>query len=101
MEFNIALNTIVYLVVFIFPGIIFRKFYYIREYSKEFDKGNLFERSVFTVLTSVIILALSYLIYTILVDFLGQDHVPYISYETIRGIHQQISTNQLPNEISP
>lgn len=101
MEFNIALNTIVYLMVFIFPGIIFRKFYYIREYSKEFDKGNLFERSVFTVLTSVIILALSYLIYTILVDFLGQDHVPYISYETIRGIHQQISTNQLPNEISP
>ena len=101
MEFNIALNTIVYLMVFIFPGMIFRKFYYIREYSKEFDKGNLFERSVFTLLTSVIILALSYLIYTILVDFLGQDHVPYISYETIRGIHQQISTNQLPNEISP
>ena len=46
MEFNIALNTIVYLMVFIFPGMIFRKFYYIREYSKEFDKGNLFERSV-------------------------------------------------------
>lgn len=101
MEFNIALNTIVYLMVFIFPGMIFRKFYYIREYSKEFDKGNLFERSVFTLLTSVIILALSYLIYTVLVDFWGQDHVPYISYETIRGIHQQISTNQLPNEISP
>lgn len=101
MEFNIALNTIVYLMVFIFPGMIFRKFYYIREYSKEFDKGNLFERFIFTLFTSVIMLVLSYLIYTVLVDFLGQDHVPYISYETIRGIHEQISTNQLPNEISP
>lgn len=101
MEFNIALNTIVYLMVFIFPGMIFRKFYYTREYSKEFDKGNLFERFVFTLFTSVIMLVLSYLIYAVLVDFLGQDHVPYISYETIRGIHEQISTNQLPNEISP
>ena len=90
MEFNIALNTIVYITIFIFPGIIFRKFYYIREYSKEFDKGNLFERFVGTIFASVIILCISFLGYNFIIDTLQKELLPHISYNTIQDIHQNI-----------
>lgn len=100
MEFNIALNTIVYITIFIFPGIIFRKFYYIREYSKEFDKGNLFERFVGTIFASVIILYISFLGYNFIIDTLQKELLPHISYNTIQDIHQKISDNSLPSDIA-
>lgn len=100
MEFNIALNTIVYITIFIFPGIIFRKFYYIREYSKEFDKGNLFERFVGTIFASVIILCISFLGYNFIIDTLQKELLPHISYNTIQDIHQKISDNSLPSDIA-
>ena len=99
MEFNIALNTIVYITIFIFPGIIFRKFYYIREYSKEFDKGNLFERFIWTIFASVMILISSFLIYTFIVDIWRKEPLPYLSYDSIKSIHQEISNNSLPENI--
>ena len=43
MEINLALNTIIYIMIFIVPGILFRNYFYSREYSKEFYFGNLFE----------------------------------------------------------
>lgn len=98
MEINIALNTIIYIMIFIFPGIIFRKFYYTREYSKEFDKGNLFERTLITILLSVIILTFSRLIFTLFSELSGYDPLPHISYNTIRLLHNTIiSSNELPN----
>lgn len=100
MEFNIALNTIVYIMIFIFPGIIFRKFYYIREYSKEFDKGNLFERFVWTIFSSVMMLCITFLGYNFVIDTWQKELLPHISYHTIQKIHQEISDNSLPNDIA-
>lgn len=100
MEFNIALNTIVYIMIFIFPGIIFRKFYYIREYSKEFDKGNLFERFVWTIFSSVMMLCIAFLGYNFIINTWQKELLPHISYSTIQKIHQEISDNSLPNDIA-
>ncbi|MHA3047894.1 hypothetical protein JSO59_011145 [Riemerella anatipestifer] len=98
MEINIALNTVVYVMIFMFPGIIFRKFYYTREYSKEFDKGNLFERTLITVLLSVVILALSAFVFTLIREILGYSLLPHISYDTIRDLNNTvISSNELPD----
>lgn len=97
MEFNIALNTIVYLMIFLFPGIIFRKFLFIREYSKEFDKGNLFERFIWTILTSIGILIVTFSIFLILKNILNLDLLPSISYKTIWNTFNDLSNNKLPN----
>ncbi|MDY3521317.1 hypothetical protein PG614_02390 [Riemerella anatipestifer] len=98
MEINIALNTVVYVMIFMFPGIIFRKFYFTREYSKEFDKGNLFERTLITVLLSVVILSLSAFVFALIREILGYSLLPHISYDTIRDLHNTvISSNELPN----
>lgn len=97
MEFNIALNTIVYLMIFLFPGIIFRKFLFIREYSKEFDKGNLFERFIWTILTSIGILIVTFSIFLILKNILNLDLLTSISYKTIWNTFNDLSNNKLPN----
>lgn len=97
MEFNIALNTIVYLMIFLFPGIIFRKFLFIREYSKEFDKGNLFERFVWTILTSIIILLVTFLFFLFCKNVLNLDLLPSISYKTIWDTFNDLSNNKLPD----
>ncbi|MDC8102511.1 hypothetical protein [Chryseobacterium rhizosphaerae] len=97
MEFNIALNTIVYLMIFLFPGIIFRKFLFIREYSKEFDKGNLFERFIWTILTSIIILLATFSIFLFLKNILNLDLLPSISYKTIWDTFNDLSNNKLPD----
>lgn len=96
---NIALNTIVCIMIFMFPGIIFRKFYYTREYSKEFDKGNLFERTLITILLSIIVLGASNLVFTFLSEVLAKDDLlPYLSYETVMKLYNDvISENKLPN----
>lgn len=97
MEFNIALNTIVYLMIFLFPGVIFRKFLFIREYSKEFDKGNLFERFIWTILTSIAILIATFSIFVFLKNILQLDLLPSISYKTIWNIFNDLSNNKLPD----
>lgn len=97
MEFNIALNTIVYLMVFIFPGILFRKFLFIREYSKEFDKGNLFERFIWILFTSITMLALVSMLFYILINVFHYKLLSYISYTTIRDTFIELSANQLPD----
>lgn len=44
MDINIALSTIVYISIFLFPGILFRKFLFIGVDNKQFYTGHLFER---------------------------------------------------------
>ena len=100
MEFNIALNTIVYLMIFLFPGIIFRKFLFIREYSKEFDKGNLFERFIWTILTSIGILIVTFSIFLILKNILNLDLLTSISYKTIWNTFNDLSNNKLKERFS-
>ncbi|PXW17350.1 hypothetical protein C8D70_102413 [Chryseobacterium sp. CBTAP 102] len=83
--------------IFLFPGIIFRKFLFIREYSKEFDKGNLFERFIWTILTSIIILLVTFLFFVFCNKALNLDLLPSISYKTIWDTFNDLSNNKLPN----
>ncbi len=97
MDFNLALNTIVYLMIFIFPGILFRKFLFIREYSKEFDKGNLFERFIWILFTSIAMLASVSVLFYILINVFDYKLLSYISYSTVRDTFIELSDNKLPD----
>ena len=89
MDFNLGIKAIVYIVIFIVPGFLFRSFFYRNEFAKEFYFGNLFERFIWTVLFSLLMLLACY----VFISFLfwrGIDVIPEISYETIREIHNSI-----------
>ena len=89
MEFNLALNTVIYIMIFIVPGFLFRSFFYRNEFAKEFYFGNLFERFIWTLFFSVLMLFVCFLLISFFL-WCGIDLIPQISYETIREIHYNI-----------
>lgn len=101
MEFNIAFNTVFYICVFVIPGILLRRFYYHGEFHKEFSQGNLLERLMWTIFSSVICLFLCGLFFIGIRQF--ADLLPAISYSTIKGIFDLLASNVLPEskDITP
>lgn len=53
MNINIAFNTIIYIMVFLFPGMLLRRTFFSGSLSKHFENGNNFERIMWTLLLSV------------------------------------------------
>lgn len=75
--------------IFIVPGFLFRSFFYRNEFYKEFYFGNLFERFIWTIFFSLLMLTHCY--FTIkLFLWWGIDVIPEISYDTIREIQNSI-----------
>lgn len=58
MNINIAFNTIIYIMVFLFPGILFRRAFFSGKFNKHFDSGNNIERLLWNILFSIICLSL-------------------------------------------
>ncbi|WP_163408663.1 hypothetical protein [Flavobacterium ajazii] len=56
MNINIAFNTIIYIMVFLFPGILFRRAFFSGDFNKHFESGNTFERLLWNMLTSILML---------------------------------------------
>lgn len=54
MIVNIAFNTIIYIMVFLFPGIIFRRTFFSGKFRNNFDSGSNFERLLWSILISVL-----------------------------------------------
>lgn len=93
MEINLALNTIIYIMIFIVPGILFRNSFYSREYSKEFYFGNLFERFVWTLFFGVLMLIICYF-FIYLFSLSGVNLIPEISYDTIKKVYENLHNVQ-------
>lgn len=101
MEFNLALNTVIYITIFIVPGILFRSFFYRNEFSKEFYFGNLFERFIWTLFFSVLMLLACYGFFFVVFEYFGYDLIPEVSYDTIKDIHSSLHNKEditLPSE---
>lgn len=96
MNYNIALSSFVYILIFIFPGVLFRKFYYIGPFTKQFNNGNLFERFIITLFLSVISVTLSGLVILLLRDVLEIPFLPSISYQTVFNVLNSLQENKLP-----
>ncbi|WP_286760918.1 hypothetical protein [Salegentibacter sp. UBA1130] len=97
MEFEIALNTIVYLMLFLFPGILFRKFYYTAAHSKQFDQGNLFERFLWTMFSSVFMLILVIIVFFFVRTVLKLPLLESLSYVNIKNVFESLGNNQFPS----
>lgn len=98
MNINIALSTVFYIMIFIFPGIIFRKFYFRGNFTRQFSQGNIFERFILTLFFSIISISLSvgvilFFRYILEIRFLNS-----ISYKTIINILNNIKAEKIPDE---
>ena len=63
MNVNIAFNTIIYIMVFLFPGILFRRAFFSGRFNKHFNSGDTSERLLWNLLFSFLCLFVFFGIY--------------------------------------
>lgn len=98
MIVNIALNTIIYIMVFLFPGIIFRRTFFSGKFRNNFDSGSNFERLLWSILVSVACISV-FCFFAISIDGLTHDYLSGLVHITERDIlcvFEEIYSNQYP-----
>lgn len=95
---NLALNTIFYILIFIFPGLLFRKFYFSGDFTKQFQQGNLMERLLWTLFFSTLIITLSVLGFIFIETYTNIKTQEYVSYENVKKLFETLSANKLPEK---
>ncbi len=96
MEIAFAFNTIIYLMIFIFPGFLFRKFYFRKELA-DYYHSNYFEKILWTLFTSLACLALSYFALHILRVACGKQLIPTVTYENCAALMEALAKGGVPN----
>jgi hypothetical protein len=100
LNFNIALNTIIYIIVFLFPGILFRKFYFSGKFGNQFEQGNLLERFLWILLSSVVCMLTVGLLFYSIEEYFDLQLLNNISFEKIIEVFQSLSQNKFPQAFS-
>lgn len=99
MNLNIGLSSIFYIMVFIFPGVLFRKFYFLDNSKNHYAQGNLFERFILAITFSIISIILSIGIILFFRKIVGIDFLSSVSLDTVRNTFEHIKKNEIPRDI--
>lgn len=86
--------------VFLFPGVLFRKFYFSGKFGNQFDQGNLLERLLISIFFSFMCLIFTYLSFSSLDVFFGLKPLDDINFKTISGVFKTLSENKYPDEFT-
>lgn len=86
-----TISGIVFIVVLIFPGVIFKRFYYKGSFKKQFGAGPFADRILTSIFWGFVVQLLSFVGFSIAFNF----HYNDINVK-IRGLYKQIVDNQIP-----
>jgi len=91
LQYN-TISTIVFIVLLIFPGLIFKRFYFQGQFTKQFQAGTFADRIITNVFWGVIVQIVSFITYCWIFSF---------KYESVRSIidkaYEKVSHNQIPS----
>lgn len=84
--------------VFLFPGVLFRKFYFTGNFGNQFGQGNLLERFLWSIFLSFICLtSVSIILYSLDALF-GIKPLEAINFNRLSCVFQSLSENKFPGE---
>lgn len=86
--------------VFLFPGVLFRKFYFSGQFGNQFEQGNLLERFLWSLFLSFVCLSGVSLLFFLLAFLWDLHPLENIDFEKISSIFQSLSKNEFPNSFS-
>lgn len=86
--------------VFLFPGVLFRKFYFSGQFGNQFEQGNLLERFLWSLFLSFVCLSGVSLLFFLLAYFWDLHPLDNINFEKISSIFESLSKNQFPKSFS-
>jgi hypothetical protein len=93
---QVALNTVIAVMMAIFPGFLFRKCYYSGEFTKQFSQSNEFDKLLWNVFFSGMSIGITFLMVYLFRNASGLEVLNSLSYETIDQIASPISANKIP-----
>ena len=82
--------------VFLFPGVLFRKFYFSGQFGNQFEQGNLLERFLWSLFLSFICLISVSIIFSSLSLLLNLHPLENIDFDKITLIFKNLSKNEYP-----
>lgn len=83
--------------VFLFPGVLFRKFYFSGQFGNQFEQGNLLERFLWSLFLSLVCLSSVAFLFFLLDHIWDLHPLDNINFEKISSIFQSLSKNEFPN----
>lgn len=86
--------------VFLFPGVLFRKFYFLDKNKNQFTHGHLLERFLLTILLSIFCLSSFFLFDFFCRNFLDTPLVLDLGYDDFKNIFSNLSKNEIPSNFS-
>lgn len=95
---QVALNTVIAVMMAIFPGFIFRKCYYSGEFTKQFGQSNEFDKLLWNVFFSSISIGFTFLLIYLFRSLTGLEVLKSLSYETINQLSEPIANNKIPQK---
>ncbi|TBO41438.1 hypothetical protein [Pedobacter kyonggii] len=95
---QVALNTVIAVMMAIFPGFLFRKFYYRGEFTKQFNQSNEFDKLLWNVFFSGVSMGVTFLSVYAFRSMSGLEVLDSLSYDTVRQIATPIADNKIPDK---
>ncbi len=83
--------------VFLFPGVLFRKFYFSGQFGNQFEQGNLLERFLWSLFLSFICLSSVSFLFFFLSSVLNLHPLDNIDFDKITSIFKNLSKNEYPS----
>jgi len=107
LTLNIALNTIIIIMVFLFPGIIARKSFFSGPFKNRYENGSLIDKFAWNILVSIVCIALFSLVHELFLFFtqffqlvkLSNSNL-IVTYKDLYCIFESLSKNELPSEFN-
>ena len=93
---DVALNSIFLFLFFIFPGIVFRRFYYVGEFSKQFSSSNWVNTFYISLIPGIIIQIISYFVF---LNIFFTKPINIDSYFFINSVYDKLKNNSIPKEL--
>jgi hypothetical protein len=86
--------------VFLFPGVLFRKFYFSGQFGNQFEQGNLLERFLWSLFLSFVCLSGVSLLFFLLGYLWDLHPLENINFKKISSIFHSLSENKFPESFS-
>ena len=92
MESQFTISGLLFIICLIVPGVIFKRFYFQGQFSKQFGAGLFADRLITSIFWGIIVQITTYLVFSKSLDFSYEDIQPKVEI-TYKNIFQ----NTLPN----
>lgn len=93
---EIAINSIVLFFILVFPGIVFRRFYYVGEFSKQFNATNWLNSFYISLVPGILVQIISFYIFS---NFLLKELDIKGNYDLLNNIYHTYKSDSIPKEI--